>query len=542
LTPALIPSGSSKRGFPESSYGAALQARQPEPRRIPGIFQFFLALYVIFTGAFPMIVQALAFGLVGANGYEFAIAMTTSIMRDLLLLAPIVVLANQPLGLLHPILLAVVVWPLLIAMPSVIQDFGGWAGVIAGTPVEIPYFTGIPSQSGGAIWIAIAKYNALQILSLFCTYVGFALFKNARPQIRRPMVFADSESVRAVLIGLIALSTLVLLAFLYARGGIDQHLTSLGKGRFRELQGVGAIMVLTDLGAMALYLWMAARPQDSKSALFLVTLAIVTAAEFISNGSRGSALMVPLMVGLIWSLRRLKIPWRLSALVLPFMFLSLGLLGAIRTSSWGGQTASEVVATTGFAQSFALAEKEIELRRSLSAQVPIIERGFEVTGGPLLGKSYIGALAAAIPRSLWEGKPRGAGSLYAQRFLGQPMQGVSIPVSPVAEAYWNFGVPGVVIMFLLTGILLRRVFEFFWRHYPNPLAVCFYALFVTTFAFSTDTLVGFQQQLVLLLGAFGMVRIFAPLVAVPVRGHAVPGHQLSKRLPIATQGARSASA
>jgi hypothetical protein len=488
-------------------------ALRSQTRRIPGAFQFFLAVYIIFTGGFPTLVQALAFGLHGGNGTEFAAAIITSIIRDLLLLAPVLVLANHPLGLLHPILLGVVVWPLLIAMPSVIQDYGGWAGIIAGIPVESPYFAGIPAQSASTIWIAIAKWNGLQILSLACTYLGFSLFKNLHKSIRRPLSFADVQTVRFVLIAVIAISTLVLLAFLYSRGGISAHLTSLGKGRFRELHSAGWVMVLTDFGAIALFLWIAVRPDDSKSPLFLAALVVVTAAEFISNGSRASALLVPLMVGLVWSLRRMRIPWRLSAILLPFMFLSLGLLGAIRTSSWSGQTAGEVATTTGVAASFAIAEKEIELRRSVSAQVPIVERGFAVTGGPLLGQSYIAAIAAVIPRSLWENKPRGPGSLYAQWFRGAPRQGVAIPVGPVAEAYWNFGVPGVVILFLLMGILLRRVFEFFWRRYPDPFAICFYAIFVTTFRPSTDDLVGFQQQLALLLVAYAAVRFFAPVVA-----------------------------
>jgi hypothetical protein len=325
---------------------------------------------------------------------------------------------------------------------------------------------------------------------------------------------------------------MALLAFLYFRGGIDQHLTSLGRGRFRELQSAGAVMVLTDMGAISLYLWIAARPSDLKSPLFLSTLAVVMAAEFISNGSRGSALVVPLTIGLIWSLRRLRIPWKLSILLLPLMFLSLGLLGAVRTSSWGGQTAGEVFTNTGFSESLAIAQKEIELRRSLSAQVPIVERGFAVAGGPLLGQSYLAAVTAVIPRTLWENKPRGPGSLYAQWFLGEPRQGVAVPVGPVAEAYWNFGVPGIAFAFLLLGVLLRKAFEFFWRRYPDPFAICLFALFATAFQPSTDNLVGFQQQFVLLLLAYGVLKLFAPVVVISqLQGLATPLEPTERRIP-----------
>ena len=90
-----------------------------------------------------------------------------------------------------------------------------------------------------------------------------------------------------------------------------------------------------------------------------------------------------------------------------------------RASTWTGQNAGEVWSATGVAESFARAQVELEQRRAISAQIPIVERGFEVTGGPMLGSTYVAALGAMIPRSIWENKPRGPGSLFAQLFVTQ---------------------------------------------------------------------------------------------------------------------------
>ena len=477
--------------------------------RIPGVFQLLVGLYIVLTSSLPSIIQGMAFGVDGAAGSEFAIAMVASLARDLIFLAPVLILANHPLGILHPLLLGVVIWPLLTGMPSVIQEFGGWAGILAGIPVAVPYFAGLPSHAATTVWIAIAKYNALEILALVSSYAGFWLLKG-KPVTRLPIPSVNSQAVRFVLIGLIAFSTLVLFALVYTRGGLGEHLASLGHGRFRALSSVGFVMFITDLGAIALYIWIAARPDDVRSPLFLSCFSIVMAAQFISNGSRSSALQVPMMVGLVWALRKQKVPWRIGLLLAPALFLAVGLLSAVRTSSWTGQTAGEALATTGFAESFSIAQKEIEFRRSQAAQVPIIERGFEVSGGPLLGQSYIAAFVAFIPRNVWEDKPRGPDSLYAQQFLGAPKEGQGIPVSSTAEMYWNFGLAGVLTLSFVYGALLRAGYRSFWRRYPSPVAIVFYAIFVTVVQFSTRRLVELEQHLVLLFFCYVTLTIFVP--------------------------------
>ena len=495
------------------------EARRPAPRfvvaarpqpRISGVFQLLLALYVLLIGAAPQIFQALAFGLAGGAGSEFALAMVTSIARDALIVGAVIALSYHPLGILHPLLLAVVVWPLLIAVPGVIEDYGGWAGVLAGLPVQTPYFIGLPSHSASMVWIAIAKYNGLQAIALAATFFGFWVFKGNGGVGRSARPVPSSAAVRSILMGLIGVSLLVLAIFVHERGGLSAHLTSLGSGRFRELADVGVIMVLTDLGTVALAVWLASRPNDVKSPIFLAASVAVIFAQFASNASRSSALEVPLLLGIIWAIRTRRIPWRIALLLVPVMFVSFGLLGAVRTSSWTGSNATEALTNTSWSESLARAEAEIEDRHSLNAQIPVVDRGFEVTGGPMLGRSYIAAIVAPIPRSMWENKPRGPDSLYAQLFLGEAREGRAIPVSPEGEMYWNFGIPGLLVLTILYGVLIRLAYNAMWRRYPNPFAVVFYVMFITTFRFGTTSLVAFEQSIVLLAICMVTVKFFLP--------------------------------
>lgn len=481
-----------------------------QDKRIPAAFQILLALYIILTGTFPIVVQALAFGLPGGATSEFVIASTTSFALEMLMIAPVLMLSRHPLGILHPLLLAVVVWPLLITMPSVIENFGGWAGVLAGQPVTTPLFLGLHSHAPSTVWLAMAKSNALDIAALVSTYLGFWLIIGTPNTTRIPPRFTDTGTMKTVLLGLIGLSLAVLIVFVYYRGGISAHLTSLGNGRFRELAGDGVVIVLTDFGAIALYLWVAAKPRDIITPLFLACFAAVAATQFISNGSRGSALLVPMTVGVIWAVRRQTIPWRLAVVLAPILFASIGLMGAIRSSNWSGQTAGQAFKQTTWSQSFVNAQQEISDRQSLSSQVPIVQRGFAVSSGPLLGESYIAAAVEIVPRSLWPDKPRGTGSLYAQKFIGASSEGASIPVSATAEMYWNFGLIGVLVLSFAYGMIIRKAYEFFWRRYPDPVITVFYVLFIKGFDISTKRFVDLEQQMGLLLICALLLAFFVP--------------------------------
>lgn len=491
--------------LPDEPMSAPSRARGAD--RVPRVFQVLVLGYVLLTGELPRALQAAVFGLAGGGQTEFTIALLLALLVDFVRIAPLVVLARHPLGVLHPLIIVVVLWPLLSAIPTDVQQLGGLGGLFLGQPLSTPQFQGLGGQPPENVWNAMALYSALLLVSLLSTYAGFAL-SVVRPRLPAKNINElHSATVRRVLVGLIAVSLLGLMALIEYRGGLEEHLSTLAFGRFRALAGLGPLVAVVDLGSMCLVVWTAYRPSDVRSPLFLTCLVSIAAGQFLSNGSRSSMIFLIMIIGFTWALRTRQIPWRVAAVAAPLLFLSLGALAVVRSSGLQEQTATEALGSYDTSEVLSRVQEEVEDRRFISAGVPIVAKGHDVTG-LMWGETYVAAILGAIPRAVWQDKPRGPGSIYAQRFLGAPREGLSIPVPPFAEAYWNFHLLGVILIFGIFGVLIRAAHELYLTHQENPFSLALFVIFVTTFKVGTDDLVAFQQQLLMLLFVWVAIRYF----------------------------------
>lgn len=69
------------------------------------------------------------------------------------------------------------------------------------------------------------------------------------------------------------------------------------------------------------------------------------------------------------------------------------------------------------------------------------------------GETIFTSLAASfIPRLLWPDKPTSGGHYNMERFTGFKIEGYSMNVSPMGEAYGNFGVGGGIVFMLIYGL------------------------------------------------------------------------------------------
>jgi hypothetical protein len=116
------------------------------------------------------------------------------------------------------------------------------------------------------------------------------------------------------------------------------------------------------------------------------------------------------------------------------------------------------------------------------------------------GKTILGAVVAMIPRILWKNKPvvGGGGSLVMDYTGFIVAEGTSYGVGLPLELYINFGTGGVVIGFLLLGVLMsiydrraghalqqNNVKEFLWFFLPGlafTATLCSLAEYTTSFA------------------------------------------------------------
>jgi oligosaccharide repeat unit polymerase len=74
------------------------------------------------------------------------------------------------------------------------------------------------------------------------------------------------------------------------------------------------------------------------------------------------------------------------------------------------------------------------------------------------GHTYLVQIVNPIPRFLWPGKPTGDAGLELAGLQGQVVDGqATLTISPglIGEMYWNFGVPGIIVVSFLLGHLAR---------------------------------------------------------------------------------------
>lgn len=487
------------------------EGRAPQTVRlqagVPRVFQFGVLVFLMLTGAVPLLIQATVNGVVGGNG--FAVAVLSLLVYDLLRVAPLIVLGNNRAGILHPLIIAVVVWPLLTRLPGLIDNFGGYAGLLSGMPLRAPYFKAVGWMSSQEVWIGVAQYNGLRIMSLLCIYGGFAFARHRSGRAATLFSGLDTMRLRTILIGVILANFLAVAVFIEMRGGLVQHIIELAYGRFRALAGFGPLLALFDIGFLALLLWICARPKDAKNPLFVMLLPLIAAQQFVVAGARASALLVLVVIGLGWSLSARRVPWKLATVLLPVAFLSFGALNLIRTAGLTNTTVFESAQDATLQSVLERSQEEFELRESLSGTVPVVVDGMKTTG-PMLGFTYTGGILAMVPRALWPDKPRGPGSLYAQYFLGETVDGTAVPIGAVAEAYWNFNILGIIVLFAVYGLVLRRSYETLDRNPDNALVITLFVLIATQFGVGTDELVAFQQNMVTLAVLLAIVALFYP--------------------------------
>ena len=107
------------------------------------------------------------------------------------------------------------------------------------------------------------------------------------------------------------------------------------------------------------------------------------------------------------------------------------------------------------------------------------------------GETIFKSLAASfVPRLLWPDKPESGGHYNMERFTGYVIQGYSMNISPLGEAYGNYGVEGGILFMLCYGLLfafLIMILMHFVTKRPT-LILWFPVLFLNSIQMETDIL------------------------------------------------------
>jgi hypothetical protein len=329
----------------------------------------------------------------------------------------------------------------------------------------------------------VAYENLLLALALAATYAGYAAMGRVplpRLAVREPTrlpltVLAAFAAAGASLLGIIALS-----------GSFTQHFLNLSlnvtaKVFEGDASAYTLLSVFVALPATALTLVLACRPEQLQRPWFWAALTAALGAIFLATGKRSHAFNPLLIGGSVWMLTVGRVPIRRLLVAGAAMFVAFSMLSIVRSASTNAVSLEDVWARADFSlfEAAAAQGEEFNVRAgSYNSLYPILH--YVPDQSPLLwGETYLTILLRPIPRAVMPNKPRGTDFRAGVEFFGASW---GIPPGPIGEAFWNFHVPGVVLVFFLTGIFYRWLADFYLAYRGVGIVTLLYITLVNGFS------------------------------------------------------------
>jgi hypothetical protein len=432
-----------------------------------------------------------------------------------LLLCMPLVLYRREYGLLHPLIL-----PTLYGL---LKGLGKYPIAIF-VPFKLPLYSFDVSSSSPAISIqnldhqqlaeARLEYLALQVLALVCYYAGYFAFRRVRtngirfyePQNLAPICFA--ATMACVAVGA---------AFVQVRGGgVSSYLVGLRQGRHSALAGSGQFLQVARFAVLPTLVWFAYRRRLGLNPWWLGAMGAGSLAAIVTTGSRSSLISPLIVLVFLW--------WRKAGRVVVAPTVGIGLValvvigafGAIRQDYKSQTVNTSVLGLSAFGTNVAHAQAEFAKRSAEESDLAAFVGANQ--NGMLWGKSYVGSVAFFVPRRLWPGKPFGGGVYnqtinFAGRAVGDQGKSYGIPMGAISESYWNFNLPGVIVIFFLLGMFFRRVSDMVWRNPTDPAALIVAVWLAISFTGTSLSFVNTARDLIMLGGLFYVLKIWRPRLA-----------------------------
>lgn len=277
----------------------------------------------------------------------------------------------------------------------------------------------------------------------------------------------------------------------------DQRIGAEIGGQWHYLAGVGTIVPVV---------WLAFDRDAVKHPVFWMVALFSAFLVFAATGSRSSAIWPFILTALMWALRHRTIPYRALWVAAAIAIVLVGLLGEFRAATRGAATLADVEFQAEIWSS-AQAGYEEMVRRSTTTNGRIAVLGSVPDRVDfLLGESYLSIPFVVVPSRLWPGDtPDAAGKLNATYIYGNPLTG--IPTGPVGEAYWNFSYPGVIVVFLVFGCVLRFAASLYRANSDHPLIIPVYLYTIIALAPGSNEIYNFIHSIVPVAGFYLFVRV-----------------------------------
>lgn len=384
------------------------------------------------------------------------VAITISFASYLILLGLPFIIRRQEVAWFHPLIFFVLWW---LVVRGILPSLSVYT-------IGLEHHVALAGRTPAELNNVVLRTTLLDVLALIATYVGFY---GAGRLPTFGLRFPPPQHVFLKVLVVTVVSVGAFLMLVRLAGGLGALLLQRGLPetmRVQALVGGGHWHFLVGLLVPACLTWLAVKPEVWGRlrfwALFLLSLAL----GFGATGSR-SGVVFPAIIALgIWMLHNRRVPIA-RALILGGMGLFLvGVLGEFRMESRGARSLEEVQVDAG------LAEGVRGGLETLSSYASTISGPYAIVGKVpeevdlLYGRSYLSIPAAPVPRALWSEKPQAGGKLTATHIFNNPLS--AVPPRSVGEAYWNFHVPGVAVIFVLWGVFLKWLTRFHRQNATEP--------------------------------------------------------------------------
>lgn len=368
----------------------------------------------------------------------------------------------------------------------------------------------------------------IELTLLYCfTISAYYLAFFYAPRLSVPKInFRQPQALVPKTLLIIGLATATVLAFLAMRGGITAHILSLTRPRYETLAGLGQFAEFAAFAILVTAIWFAYDKRALARPLFYVALVTAAFDVLIIAGARSEVVYFLILLITIEILKHNKVPYSRAIIVGAFAIILFGAVGLLR-SDWNAKQVDWSTFTNFDTEAWVeKAAAEIKMRKNeepdLAAFVNIDKAGY------LHGKTYVGAIFFWLPRAIWPGKPRSADSYNSYvNFDGGsledelPDSSGSIPLGPELEAYWNFHLPGVLLLSVLMGMFHRWIASCLTLYRQVPAMWILYTFALFNFTGSSlsfvNTIRGLVSIVIILffMGVFRLLSAQRPIQNMP---------------------------
>lgn len=384
------------------------------------------------------------------------LALTTNL---LLLLVPVIFYRTE-YGWFHPLVFGI--------FTAIIDHLRRTSIYING----LAWHKALPGWNIESLTFLVAYKLALGSVGLIAYYCGF--FFSPRLATWR-VNFSQPRHLERKMLLIVLFSLIACLIYIQSRGGISAHILSWGGGRRVELAGQFYWQYFIQFGAIACLIWLAIERRAHFKPLFWVCAVTSIVIIFLAGGARGTVIYFIIFGLLVWMLRERKIDVTKLIIAAVISLLLLGVLGNFRQSTFKGEINWNTLLQFSGSEESALgsATDELEERSgAMDGSFPILalvpdEINF------LYGSSYLAVVTLPIPRGFWPGKPGLVGGRVGETFFGLS---AGVPCGAIGEAYWNFGIFGVLLVFFLFGACHKWLAQMYRKYASESATIVLYIL------------------------------------------------------------------